>query len=118
MTVGSVIVRWNQKNRSLLAVIAGSAVASGAVFGLRPALSRVPSASAFFSSRNDALHGPMVAIDLGTVEAGGRAEARFSITNDCASSVQIASIWTSCPCLSVELADRWIAPCQTVEVTV
>lgn len=57
--------------------------------------------------------GPIV--DLGTIAAGGQAEARLHLVNSTGLSIEIASVETSCPCVSVELAEWRIDPGDKVE---
>lgn len=50
--------------------------------------------------------------------AGGCAETRLALCNLSESSVEIAEIWTSCPCVTVKLTERRIMPRKTVEACV
>lgn len=54
-------------------------------------------------------------IDLGTIVAGGNIETRLHLVNPSDFSIDIASFRTSCPCLSVEIVERQIAPQQAGE---
>lgn len=78
----------------------GREVASRSVAG------RAPSSSARGESRS---------IDLGTIQCGGRAKARFRLTNDSDSEIEIVEARTSCSCLRVELTARRIAPNEAAE---
>jgi len=61
--------------------------------------------------------GASASVDLGTVVAGGRAAARLRFTNGCDSWIEISRVPTSCPCLTVELANVRIAPHGTMHAT-
>ncbi|OYV90486.1 MAG: hypothetical protein B7Z73_06060 [Planctomycetia bacterium 21-64-5] len=56
--------------------------------------------------------------NLGSIRAGSAAEARIPLTNGANSWIEIANVHASCPCLSVLMAERRIAPRRTMYVTV
>lgn len=57
-------------------------------------------------------------IDLGTIVAGGRAEAPLWLANDSDSPIDIGRVRTNCPCIRVELDERRIGRHQRVRATV
>lgn len=57
-------------------------------------------------------------IKLASMPVAGVAESWLRLSNRACGWVEIARITTSCPCLSVRLAERKIAPRQSVDVIV
>jgi hypothetical protein len=51
---------------------------------------------------------------MGKVQAGGRKEVAFSVTNPSDIPVAVARIETSCRCLKIELPTNVLAPGQTL----
>jgi hypothetical protein len=51
---------------------------------------------------------------MGVVRAGGYKEAAFSLTNSGTQPVTLAKIDTSCPCSTIDLPSRVIAPSEQV----
>ncbi|MGH7192844.1 MAG: DUF1573 domain-containing protein [Candidatus Saccharimonadales bacterium] len=52
-------------------------------------------------------------IDLGTITAGTETEKTIRLRNSSNSPIEIHHVRTSCPCLTIVLTDRTIAPQQT-----
>jgi hypothetical protein len=51
---------------------------------------------------------------LGRVSHGDAKKITFELTNHTRKAVEVAHLWTSCPCLTVQLASNTIQPSETV----
>lgn len=118
MASGIAISGRKQKNVVMVITLTVLAFACAGAFGLLSGRGEVASSSATRPLPSALVHGGLRSIDLGTIRRGGSAEARFRITNDSRAAMEIAEIQTSCPCLTVELAQRRIAPHETVDAVV
>jgi hypothetical protein len=53
-------------------------------------------------------------IDFGRVPQRGQRRATFELTNSSRERIEVASIWSSCPCVDVDLDSRVLETRQTV----
>jgi hypothetical protein len=71
-------------------------------------------ATSFFHTSTMLLKVSPKILDMGRVQAGGRTEAAFLVSNSTDRPVTVARIETSCPCLMIQLPNKVLGPGQTM----